>query len=220
MSNFWISASEGNLNAVRNYIENQNISVNAADPQGYTAIHAAASYDHIELLNYLFGIGGDPNVQDHDGDTPLHHCENVETAKVLVQHGANWSIKNKDGLAPAAYIIEDGDFPELGKYLQCLETTGNAEKAWGMFSAKDVNIEGFENQIKTFLSAPESELGPEMSEQRKQLEVIMSNQDLSDADRDEKLKEYVMEILGGHMGELTNANEFTGDEERSSKRRK
>lgn len=220
MSNFWIAASEGNLESVKNYIESQNIPVNAADPQGYTAIHAAASYNHIDLLNYLFTIGGNPNVQDHDGDTPLHHCEDVETARLLVSHGADWNLKNNDGFSPASYIIEEGEFPELGKYLQILENTGDIETAWGVYSAKDVNVEGFENQIKTFLSAPESELGPEMTEQRKQLEVIMSNEQLSEADRDEKLKEYVIGILGGHMGELTNHDGNTDGEERSSKRRK
>lgn len=214
MSNYWIAASEGNLEAVRRFVETGGVDVNAADPQGYTAVHAAASYDHVELLEYLFSKGGNANVQDGDGDTPLHHCESVDTARILVAHGADWTLKNSEGQSPASYIVEEAEFPELGRYLQCLEAEGDAERGWTLYSTKDTDGAQFENQVKAFLTAPESELGPEMAQQRQQLEVIMSNANLSEEDRDAQLKEYVMGILGGRMGELT------GEEEPASKRRK
>ncbi len=38
--------------------------------------HAAAAYGHIELMRYLLDdAGGDVNIVDNDGDTPLHHNE-------------------------------------------------------------------------------------------------------------------------------------------------
>ena len=37
--------------------------------------HAAASWGHGELLRYLLENGGDANIGDSDGDTPLHVCE-------------------------------------------------------------------------------------------------------------------------------------------------
>jgi ankyrin repeat protein len=59
--------------------------------------HAAASYGHLELLEYLIEKGGDINITDEDGDTPLFTVESVETARWMVDHGANYDIKNNEG---------------------------------------------------------------------------------------------------------------------------
>ena len=77
--------------------------------------HAAASYGHLDILEYLisrgkvlqvtwtFGadilIGGDVNVTDEDGDTPLYVVENVQTAQFLVEHGAVVNRQNAEGLS-------------------------------------------------------------------------------------------------------------------------
>lgn len=37
--------------------------------------HAAASWSHIELLRFLLDNGGDVNIVDNEGDTPMHMCE-------------------------------------------------------------------------------------------------------------------------------------------------
>ena len=81
---------------------------------GFTR-HAAASYGHLDILEYLisrgkvlqvtwtFGadilIGGDVNVTDEDGDTPLYVVENVQTAQFLVEHGAVVNRQNAEGLS-------------------------------------------------------------------------------------------------------------------------
>lgn len=61
-------------------------------------MHAAASYAHLELLNYLLSVGGDVNLTDDDGDTPLYTCESVEAARWLVEHGADAGHKNEEGM--------------------------------------------------------------------------------------------------------------------------
>lgn len=33
--------------------------------------HAAAAYGHNDMLTYLVGLGGNVNITDSDGDTPL-----------------------------------------------------------------------------------------------------------------------------------------------------
>ena len=43
-------------------------------------------------------IGGDVNITDSDGDTPLYVVENVETARWLVEHGAIVNRRNSEGL--------------------------------------------------------------------------------------------------------------------------
>jgi ankyrin repeat protein len=59
--------------------------------------HAAASYGHLELLEYLISKGGDINIADEDGETPIFTVESVEVARWLVEHGANVDVQNNEG---------------------------------------------------------------------------------------------------------------------------
>lgn len=43
--------------------------------------------------------GGDVNVADEDGDTPIYTVENVDTAQWLVEHGANVHRVNAEGVS-------------------------------------------------------------------------------------------------------------------------
>lgn len=43
--------------------------------------------------------GGDVNITDDDGDTPLYTVENVETAKWLIDHGAIVDRRNSEGIS-------------------------------------------------------------------------------------------------------------------------
>ena len=76
--------------------------------------HAAASYGHLDILTYLISkgdearwrldsadhpiTGGNVNVTDEDGDTPLFTVENIETARFLVDNGADSAWRNHEGL--------------------------------------------------------------------------------------------------------------------------
>jgi ankyrin repeat protein len=62
-----------------------------------TRRHAAASYAHLELLDYLLSVGGDINVVDDEGETPLFTVETMEAAQYLIAHGADAQWKNSDG---------------------------------------------------------------------------------------------------------------------------
>lgn len=61
-------------------------------------MHAAASYAHLELLDYLLSVGGDVNLADDDGDTPLFIVESVAAARWLIEHGADPRHQNEEGL--------------------------------------------------------------------------------------------------------------------------
>lgn len=81
-------------------------SPNDKDAHSYTPMHAAASYAHLELLEYLLSVGGDVNLADDDGDTPLFTCESVDAARWLVEHGADAEHRNEEGLtvSPACAV--------------------------------------------------------------------------------------------------------------------
>jgi len=116
--NLWVAAGEGDLDRVKDLIENQSLSPNAPDPYTYTPMHAAASYGHIEVLEYLVGRGGDVNVKDNDNETPLFTVESVEVARWLINHGADITIQNADGMTPAQHLAEE--FPCVSSYLYSL----------------------------------------------------------------------------------------------------
>lgn len=47
----------------------------------------------------LWRIGGNVNLIDDDGETPLYTVENVETARWLVDHGATVGRTNNEGVS-------------------------------------------------------------------------------------------------------------------------
>ncbi|KZT22368.1 ankyrin [Neolentinus lepideus HHB14362 ss-1] len=123
VKNIWVAAGDGDLERVRvrSFSYAAALSPNVADPNSYTPMHAAASYGNIDILTYLLSRGGDVNVVDDDGDTPLYTVENMETARFLVEHGAIVVRTNSEGVSPIDYLAED--FPEVSAYLQSLTTT-------------------------------------------------------------------------------------------------
>lgn len=121
VANIWVAASDGDLQTVKSLIESGHFTPNSKDPNGYTPIHAAVSYGHTDLLKYLVEKGGDINIQDTEGDSPLHHVEDLKMAKLLVEtYKADWKQKNEEGQIPADYIEEDSEFPEVVQYLRSL----------------------------------------------------------------------------------------------------
>ena len=58
---------------------------------------AAVSYGHLEVAKLLLERGADPNITDNDNDTPLHVCETVECAELLLAANARLDAVNSAG---------------------------------------------------------------------------------------------------------------------------
>ncbi|KZT73142.1 ankyrin [Daedalea quercina L-15889] len=133
--NIWVAAGDGDVDRVRVTLcaggamlkRCPALSANVPDENAYTPMHAAASYGHLHVLDYLISQGGDVNVMDGDGDTPLYVVENIETAQWLVEHGATVQMHNSEGVSPAQYLEED--FPEVATYLHGLAPAAGAPPA-------------------------------------------------------------------------------------------
>ena len=82
-------------------------------------MHAAASYNHIDLLKTLvheFKV--DVNICDEDGETALFVVETVEAAQLLVEAlNADAEIKNEERVTAEEKIRAEGDFPTVADYL-------------------------------------------------------------------------------------------------------
>ena len=95
--NIWTASSDGDLDAVRRYIETLGVDPNTQDEFGYNPLAAAVSYQHVALVNYLLDKGANVNLLDSDGESPIFYCESREMAEILVQHGADLHVKNLEG---------------------------------------------------------------------------------------------------------------------------
>ena len=94
----WMAASEGNLPLLQASLTRLNIPITAADENGYTLLHAAASYNQMEILQFLLNHQVNIHATDNDGDSALHYAGNAQLAQLLVQVGkANPAQVNGQG---------------------------------------------------------------------------------------------------------------------------
>lgn len=93
------------------------------DEHGYSLIHAAASYNHLDLLRTLVReYHVDVDLRDEDEESALFVVESVDAARVLVQElGADLALRGSDGCTAREKIAEDGDYPEVAEYLRVQE---------------------------------------------------------------------------------------------------
>jgi hypothetical protein len=54
---------------------------------------------HVPIIHPPSHQGGDVNIRDSDGDTPLYSVESMDTAQYLINHGALIDIKNYENLS-------------------------------------------------------------------------------------------------------------------------
>ncbi|CAI5713663.1 unnamed protein product [Hyaloperonospora brassicae] len=113
--NVWTAASDGDLESVTAFLASGG-DVNAKDENGYTALQAAVSYSHMELVGFLLARGADLQLGDNDGDTPLHLCETVECATLLLEAGADLNARNADGRTPYDVAIQDENEELMAMY--------------------------------------------------------------------------------------------------------
>lgn len=59
------------------------------------------------MLEWLLANGGDVALRDADGDTPLHSCEEVECAELLIAAGAELMAENEEKKIPYVIAAEE-----------------------------------------------------------------------------------------------------------------
>lgn len=221
VSNIWVAAADNQVKIVESYLDGGDFTPNSKDPNGYTPIHAAASYGHIGLLKLLIKRGGDINVQDSEGDAPLHHVEDIKTAKLMVEElKADWKITNNEGQIPAEYIEEDDEFPELAQYLRSLShdqprtTSVSGDDSLASLPAPG-NIDGHQIRYTMENEAPSEEDSIDDEERRKKIELILNSENPEEA-----LRDLVRSAVQEGMSKYQSEQELEDGEAPSSKKRK
>lgn len=122
------------------------LTANSKDENGYTAIHAAASWGHADLLRSLVAEhGGDINVADNDGDTPLFTVENIDMCKLVLELGGDPTLVDNEGLTPAKFLLEDHE--DIARYLAQL--TGEELPAAASTSSLPMDADNSEDVSST-----------------------------------------------------------------------
>ncbi len=97
---------EGDFNKVRLAI-NFGAEVRAKDNNGWTPLHYASYYNHIEIAKLLIERGTDVNAKGNGGGrTPLHVASTYNSIKIvelLIERGADVEAKDNDGWTPLYY---------------------------------------------------------------------------------------------------------------------
>ncbi|KAJ3076426.1 hypothetical protein HDU98_003290 [Podochytrium sp. JEL0797] len=111
LSNLFIAASDGSLPLVKHFLAQPGTTLLDQDEQGYTVFHAASSYNHLSLMEYLLSLlpANTPLPTDLDGDSALHVAETPEMAQLLLTHDKTLATTpNHEGTIPIASADEEG----------------------------------------------------------------------------------------------------------------
>ncbi|RVX71770.1 hypothetical protein B0A52_03954 [Exophiala mesophila] len=92
----------------------------AQDEHGYSLLHAAASYNHLDLLRALVGdFHVDINLKDEDGETCLFVAETAEMVRLLVEElNIDTNIQNDEAQTAAEKFEAEAEFPDVVTYFR------------------------------------------------------------------------------------------------------
>ncbi|KAF7951455.1 hypothetical protein EAE96_006764 [Botrytis aclada] len=180
----------------------------AQDEHGYSLMHAAASYSHLDLLRALvteFDVNVD--LKDEDGETALFVAETLDCAKLLVEElHANFTIRSaEDGCNARERIEAEGDYPEVAVYLRIkeLEAEGGLPASSGtdaIVSHPPLVPEGLSVNIGTM--NPEEDVGEVIDpEFKRRIDELAARDDFQTPAGQEELRKLITEAITGEVGE-------------------
>jgi uncharacterized protein len=177
------------------------------DEHGYSLIHAAASYNHLDLLRKLVRDFKVPvDLRDEDGETALFVIETIEAARVLVEELAlDPSLKNDEGVTASEKIEAEEEFPAVAEYLKTLQ--GSAATANGTMNgttngdlSEPLDLppapEGLQVRVGPM---DETEIGELQAdpEIRRRIEELAAREDFQSPEGQAELRRLVMEVIAG-----------------------
>lgn len=176
------------------------------DEHGYSLMHAAASYNHLDLLRALVNeFHVDVDLKDEDGESALFVVETIDCARVLVEElHADISLRGLEGGSAREKIQEEGDFPEVAVYLRLKELEGEGREVNGAGATNGVHPppvpEGIQVNFGTMAPEEESDevVDPEF---RRRIEELAQREDFQGEDGQRQLRELITEAIRGDVGQ-------------------
>lgn len=174
------------------------------DDHGYSLLHAAASYNHLDLLRALVNEFRVPvNLRDEDSETALFVVETVEAARLLVEElGIDTALAGDEGLTAREKIQQDGDFPAVAEYLAGRE--GAAAGAEGTAHVNGASLNGSLPPVPQGLSVNFGTVNEDDAagaspdpEFRRRIEELAAREDLDTEAGQAALRQLVEEAVAG-----------------------
>lgn len=172
----------------------------AQDDHGYSLLHAAASYGHLDLLRALVNeFKVDVNLKDEDGETCLFVAETVEVARCLIEElGVDTAVKNEEGLTAENSIVADGSFPPLGTYLSGLSPGGTQVGSSVVQPDLPPNVKVTYGSVPEQPNVDDMEVDPEF---RRRIEELASKENFHSEEGQQELRALVTDAIRGVSGE-------------------
>lgn len=197
-ANIFLAASDGDIDSVLQFLD-AGIPVNSLDENGYSTIHAAASYNHLELMRTLIARGGNVDLPDHEGDTPIYVAETAEMCQLMLSLGADLHHVNGEGLTVLEHVTQEDEFPDVIAYLN--------RQVHGVDAPEANNLSGMRYVEQTAVPDASAEGQPDDSilagmdeiptETRAQIGEIMRKTGEDGINRDDELRAILSNALVG-----------------------
>jgi ankyrin repeat protein len=117
---FHDAAKRDDLKTVKNMLLNKSGILEKSDQYQRTALHSAARYGALEVINHLLAIGVNLNATDESGNTPLHLAvlrSHDEAVEAIINAGPDMNAVNGDGETPLSLATAYGTLKSLGLLL-------------------------------------------------------------------------------------------------------
>ena len=192
------------------------------DEHGYSLLHAAVSYNHMDLARSLkaeFDI--DPNIADEDGETALFVAESVGAAQCLLEDvGTDPAVKSAEGMTAEEKIRSEGDFVAVADYLMEHRLERNGASGNNASRSEDGTTNGTEAsqppplppgvQLRVGSLEDEQNLGevadPEL---RRRIEELASRDNFQGEDGQRELRELITDAVRGVSEDQRNVRSRT-----------
>ena len=119
-TNIWTAAGDGDLLKVKFFIDTGAYGVNQVDDNGYSPLSAAISYNHLQVAKFLIEKGADVNLESDNGLVALFYAETVESAKILIENGANIHVLDRRHRNVLDHIMDEEECEDLIEYYESL----------------------------------------------------------------------------------------------------
>ena len=179
------------------------------DSHGYSLPHAAASYNHLDLLRTLVNeFHVDVNVKDEDGETPLFVVETVEAAQCLLEElKADPTIKSAESLTAEEKIRTEGENVTVADFLResRLRGTQGGAEALRQSQTNGDHLPPLPPNVKIQLGSLENEesLGDSTNidpEFRRRIEELAAREDFQGEGGQQQLRELITDAVKGTGG--------------------